>query len=286
MNAFWEKLISRNPMMAEPARFVRQITSPSEWKGQQIVMGVIVAIIFIFFMAMTFVYSDAMDPGGMIYVMMGLIVLVVPVNLHGAIAGEREKRSLDMLLAAPLTAQQIVSAKILRVIVPLSLIVVGFAIPAYVLAIKRAMQNTTTYYGPHAPPEMVMVTNGLVLTVCFAIFCSVCTVYVSSITRNTASALISSIGAIFFYLVVLPLMLMPFFWLLPWMGEIIGLMHPFGALTMVLGHWESLETRWLSGWFVPIATVPLWAGASFLFFYLASARIEADRRLGDRRRKE
>lgn len=282
----WQKLVSHNPMMAEPARFVRQLTSPGQWKGQQIVMGVIVAIIFLFFMAMTIVYSDSMEPGAMIYVMMGLIVLVVPVNLHGVIAGEREKRSLDMLLAAPLSAQQIVFAKILRVLVPLTLIVVGFGIPGYILAIKRSVQGAYTSYADNTPHEFLLVTNGLLLTFFFAVFVAVLTVYISSITRNTVSALISSIGALFFYLAVLPLMLMPFFWLSPWVGEVVGMLHPFGALTMVLGYWGGLSTNWLSGWFVPIVTVPSWIIASFFMFSFASARLEADRRLGDRRRSK
>src|SRR5690606_14672057 len=114
-----------------------------------------------------------------------------------------------------------------------------FGIPAFILAIKRSLSGSVSIYPEGSPPEMMMLLNGLLLVVAFAIFVSTSTVYVSSITRNTASALISSIGLVFFYLVILPAMVATVAWMFPWIGEMVFLVHPFGALPMVVGQWGT-----------------------------------------------
>ena len=110
--SWWRTNITANPMMVEVTRFRRKFFGT----GGSAVNGVIVAmslLIYIGILALVWTYRQDANPILLIYLQTFLFTLLGPAMLHSSIAGERERRSWDFLLVAPVTHGQIVSGKLM-----------------------------------------------------------------------------------------------------------------------------------------------------------------------------
>ncbi len=102
-------LFTENPMMIEITRFRRKFLG-----GGNTLNAVVLAmcgLIYLGILALVWNYREAAHPIGIVFLQTGLFTLLAPALLHGAIAGERERRSWDFLLVAPITQAQIVCGK-------------------------------------------------------------------------------------------------------------------------------------------------------------------------------
>lgn len=102
-------LFTENPMMIEITRFRRKFMG-----GGNALNSVILAmcgLIYIGIVALVWNYREAANPIILVFLQTGIFTLLAPALLHGAIAGERERRSWDFLLVAPVTQAQIVCGK-------------------------------------------------------------------------------------------------------------------------------------------------------------------------------
>lgn len=102
-------LFTENPMMIEIVRFRRKFLG-----GGNALNSVILAmcgLIYIGIVALVWNYRETANPIILVFLQTGVFTLLAPALLHGAIAGERERRSWDFLLVAPVTQAQIVCGK-------------------------------------------------------------------------------------------------------------------------------------------------------------------------------
>ena len=106
-----EDLFSGNPMMAEVGRNLRKISGFHLAAPARKASTISAGVIYTFFLILVAKFHG--DPLVDIVIILQTVAfcLIVPSITHNAIVGERERRSWDMLLVAPITPLQIVVAK-------------------------------------------------------------------------------------------------------------------------------------------------------------------------------
>lgn len=109
MNLFRE-LVTDNPMMVELYRRTRRFTLSKDNRQNVWIGIVLIAVVFVL-AALFFAQAGSVTPWGMASIKLPLLCLALPLALHGAIAGERDRRSWDALCIAPVTDAQIVAGK-------------------------------------------------------------------------------------------------------------------------------------------------------------------------------
>lgn len=272
-----KSLFQENPLLAEVVRVNRRLIGVGA-KGHQIAAGILAGIVYFCFMGMVMWQSTSVPPQVLMYVMTGILLLVVPINLHGVIAGEREKRSLDMLLVAPVTSQQIVAAKFLRASGLFVAVVAGFLLPALFLAL---VQSATMQDSPLTDvPGWRAILAGLAVGIPATFFGGALTLCISAYTKSSVAALVASIGAHFFLLALTPMFFAALQAAAPGMGEFFFHFHPFWALAVLTG--DFTESVAGSG---PLASAPLamlavvlWTLGGLFCLNLARVRIDQERK--------
>lgn len=133
--SWWQYNISQNPMLAEVERFRRKFFS---FRGPNVQanggFGLIV-VLFLFYCILCIYNRGDFEPIGQLMIFLGFALFVIPFMLHATIAGERERRSWDMLLVAPISPSQIVMGKFVAAFLGLLLAFALFLVPVVILAI-------------------------------------------------------------------------------------------------------------------------------------------------------
>jgi ABC-type transport system involved in multi-copper enzyme maturation permease subunit len=91
--------------------------------------------LFLFYSILCIYNRGDFEPIGQLSVYLGFALFVIPFMLHATIAGERERRSWDMLLVAPISPSQIVMGKFVAAFLALLLTFGLFLVPVMILAI-------------------------------------------------------------------------------------------------------------------------------------------------------
>ncbi|MEX2243609.1 MAG: ABC transporter permease subunit [Fimbriimonadaceae bacterium] len=201
----FKQLFLQNPMFAEVQRAKRSLLSEHNWRGGQLAVRLLIAVFYLFLLVMTMSFVDDIEPFLVMYIMLGLATIVLPSTLHGAIAGEREQRALDMLLVAPVTPGQIVVGKFAKALLTIGLLVVFIGLPA--MFIELVHQSSPAYaqynYGPDSNGFVGYFTS-LALVVVTSLMIGAITMWVSSKTKSKAGAMLGTIGALFVLFIVVP----------------------------------------------------------------------------------
>lgn len=186
--SLWRELVADNPMLIETKRFLRR------FMGANVVNNWVVILIISFLLltinAMIYI-NDFHFVGSSMFALF-LIVILVPVMLHGAIAGEREKRSWDMLLVAPITKPQIIAGKFLGVASGIAAIIAVLSISIF----------ASDY--PNGDRILTGVTVVLVIAA-FAYGLAGFTLFISARSRRSMTALGVVYGCLFLGLLVMPM---------------------------------------------------------------------------------
>jgi Cu-processing system permease protein len=134
-SALWRDLFAENPMMAEIGRFRRRYLTfggPStQVNGGLGILLIGYAIFSIFCIA----NRGDVNPITVLPIFLIFGLFAVPLLLHATISGERERRSWDMLMVAPLTHAQIVVGKFVGAFLGVSLAFGVFLIPVVLTAL-------------------------------------------------------------------------------------------------------------------------------------------------------
>jgi len=130
----WKELIVHNPMLIEITRFRRRYFT---FTGANSVGGVVLGLILICYATLVLIVVEnrnSISPIALITFQTGLLCLFAPMTLYQSIAGERERRSWDLLLAAPITKSQIVVGKFMGAIAALGIAVGMLQVPVLIAA--------------------------------------------------------------------------------------------------------------------------------------------------------
>jgi len=181
---WWRELVIDNPMLIEISRFRRKMLSGRDGGGNRAVL-VLVLIFYALILLTILRFSKDIDPVYIVEFQTGLFTLLLPVMSAGAIAGERERRTWDILLTAPVTKAQIVVGKFIAILAGygIFLLACGLMIGACLIA------------NPHA--NLALTASAELLSTTFAIMLIALSMFVSARSRSTFAAIGACVGIIF-----------------------------------------------------------------------------------------
>lgn len=240
--AFNEYVIE-NPMTIEVSRFRRRFLESGRGKSVNTMILVVAIIAYAAMLLVIANMSGDLPAVAIIHLQTAVFCLIGPAIMFGAIAGEREKRSWDLLLAAPITHAQIVVGKFLAGLMALMTTFVLFLIPAlFTLITYRGRYERYSYAeGPGAlsiffQQEMVSLSFGICVLAMTLLFSARC--------RRALMALGVSLVSLFVVLLVIPLLSAVLVG--PSAGaDLLVLFHPFvtiDKLEAILGQYTSVTS--------------------------------------------
>jgi ABC-type transport system involved in multi-copper enzyme maturation permease subunit len=202
----WEELVLANPMFAEVSRKWRKFTLGATTR----VIGISWLFLFGFALLGVFQFSILLaQPKSGLWIALTKIViltLATPFMTHGVIAAEREKRTWDSLVSAPVTIGQIVFGKFAGIVTVITL-VFAVVFPLEVVAPISSLfmpKNGMFYQGPNA--TVYDVADGLFsyarlnwygFTFCLA--WAAINFFFSARSKRALSALAASIAVLFVF---------------------------------------------------------------------------------------
>jgi ABC-type transport system involved in multi-copper enzyme maturation permease subunit len=192
MQRIWSDLVLNNPMLIEVHRFRRRFFS---FSGSNTLNGIILGLALVCYAGLLMLVFSARGtiPAIAIVVFQTfLFTLVAPAMLYGSIAGEREKRTWDLLVAAPITQAQIVMGKFIG---GLAAIGIGYGLMIFPIMIAAAQYQRTDWYA-----LLVAELNSFTFAVCVAAL----TLFFSARCRRGFMALGTVLGILAIVLLVCP----------------------------------------------------------------------------------
>jgi ABC-type transport system involved in multi-copper enzyme maturation permease subunit len=191
----WDDLVVKNPMLIEIQRFRRRFLS---FSGSNTLNSAVLVLALVCYAGMVLLVLEARDglsPQLLIVFQTGLFTVFAPGMLHGAIAGERERRSWDLLLVAPISKAQIVAGKFIGALAALGVAAGLLLFPILIAAISYRHTNWFDLLTSEA------VSLSFVIAVCAL------TILLSARVRRPFMALGASLGSLGILLIVVPLLL-------------------------------------------------------------------------------
>lgn len=209
----WERLVTKNPMSIEVVRFRRKYFTFNRANQQSSAMLGLVLVIYAALLMIVGNLKGEMPPVVLTFLLLTLLTFGVPGLMHSAIAGERERRSWELLQVAPVTKAQIVAGKFIAALASIGAMTALTLIPMLYAAVTY---RRTDFYG---------LFMGLLVALAFAIFLAALTLFLSARVKRPFIALGSVLGTLLMMLIVLPAVL--YTANDPLLNRLIELMHPF-----------------------------------------------------------
>ncbi|MCW5942019.1 MAG: ABC transporter permease [Fimbriimonadaceae bacterium] len=200
----WRHLVTENPMLVEIRRAQQRFLGRTRAGGQ--IALYLVGAVYVVAAGVVVRYAQYIDAVWLVYFQTFLFAFIGPSVSHGAVSGEREKRTWDMLVAAPVTAGQIVWGKYLGGCV-LILLVAALFLP--MLGVTYFSYEVNPYmwgdqYRRYTFWDLVMM-DGISIT--FGFFAAALTLLFSARTKRAFVTLGIALVAMFVVLVLYPLFL-------------------------------------------------------------------------------
>ena len=221
-------LFKNNPMLAEIQREKNKALAQHNWRGGQLAARILLGLVYLSILVLLLRYIEYVEPVILMYILLALLTIMVPAALYGTIAGEREKRSLDLLLAAPVTPGQIVVGKFGRGFVSMIGLTLAIGLPAFVVEVVQQIDGSS--------PSGLQPNGfaGFFISLLFCIMAGLAvgglTMWVSSKTRTSSAAILTTVGAIFLLVAVTPAIAATMSEIAPELSEFVLKMNPFVGL--------------------------------------------------------
>lgn len=188
-------LFQGNPLLLDLRRSVRRIFGIGKQGKVNLAVSTISALIYGLVLLVAWTNYESIDARVYVVLLCVVICLVVPAVTHGAIAGERERRSWDFLLVAPVSSAQIVAGKFLSGAGIVLLLAVAFS-PMFLIA----------FFG-HGQANFFTVLGMLIMVISYGFLLNAVSLYVSSRFRRAFGANLTIYGMQFAALLVLPILI-------------------------------------------------------------------------------
>lgn len=201
--------ITDNPMMAEVGRFQSVI------KGKTAsAMGVRAILLFAILISGLIGYATLYGGGNTppmvaLFACLSYCCLTIPLRFYGAIAGERERRSWELLRVAPVTHLQITFGKFATAVALIFLIHAIF-LPTYLL--QAITYDNPMVYSMSAGYDRgdgfspIRTIIGELFSLAISLFVAALTLFFSARSKRSFTALALTLGSLAVYLMVLPML--------------------------------------------------------------------------------
>lgn len=215
-------------MMIEITRFRRKFLG-----GGNSLNSVVIAMcgaIYIGILALVWNYRDSANPIILVFLQTLLFTLLAPALLHGAIAGERERRSWDFLLVAPVTQAQIVCGKFAGAAAAIIACAVALLLP---IAIGVAFYQRHTFGGSmDSQVSFLNLILAEILSVAWGLLVCALTIFFSARCKRGFIALGTTLALLVSALIVWPILTASAGLGGP-QNNLLNYFHPFWILTQV-----------------------------------------------------
>lgn len=210
-------------MLREFSRHRRRVLGVSRATagGALLFLGIYALIAFLVWR-----FHESFSPLILILVQTCLFMLFIPLLVHNAIAGEREKRTWEMLRVAPLTRAQIILGKFIASVGLLLGFIGAFFLLVAILTFTYQPGGTRLF----VPSLWAEVLIAEAISTTFGILVVALTLTASSISHRAFTALSLSIGILFVWMLL---------------GPMIGSMLDSGALSETFNYLHPIDLQLL-----------------------------------------
>ena len=229
------ELTIENPLLIEFRRSVRRFFGVSKHSAVNAMVLVISCLLYGLLLLITIANRTAMSPVAIVFLQTFLFCFLIPANLHGAIAGERERRSWDLLLASPISNLQIVVGKMLS-----GLAAVGttalLMLPPLIIS-----------FAGDSEASLVKVIQAQMVSIGFAIALAAITMFISARSKRTYAAQLTTYAVLIVGLIV--------YWVFVEVAtggqgrQTLLFLHPFYAISAVWGYENNASSLMYNGLF-------------------------------------
>ncbi|RYG49587.1 hypothetical protein EON79_00735 [bacterium] len=192
MKDLLDKLILDNPMSIEIIRFRRRFMT---FSGPNAVNTAVALLVFALYAGLNLLvvsYATDVNPIIILFLQLFLFCIFAPSLLHGAVAGERERRSWDLLLVAPVTKAQIVVGKFLGAAAALAGFSVAMLLPLMIAALS------------YSRTDLLNVIIAELMTQAFALMLCAFTLFISARVKRPFMAMGIVVACLALGLLILP----------------------------------------------------------------------------------
>lgn len=210
----WRELFVDNPMLIEAVRYRRRFLSTA--KGGAANAGVIglTSLVYLLLVMTVYVSRDGMEPIHILEFQLFILSFMIPSMLYSSVAGERERRTWDFLMVAPISKAQIIVGKFMSV---------AYAIVALTILLLIPLIIAWSY---HRTP-FLLVFYGEAMCFSFSLALSAFCLLVSTLSKRSFAAQAIIYGVLIFELLVWPML--------------VGIFASFGSSSS----WQSIYSFWL-----------------------------------------
>lgn len=202
----WRDLVTENPVMIDVRRFQRRFLGASSRRVANAGLIIMTQAAYLLLVLLTVAFGSGLSAAVILYLQTFLLCFIVPGVLHGAIAGERERRTWDMLIVAPISRSQIVIGK--------------FATGLTVIGVTAALFLLPTFLAREDHESIGLVMKGELVSIGYAIALAGLTLLVSAKFRRAFPAQLTVYTIQFAALVIGP--------------TVVGILSSGNSLTMQL----------------------------------------------------
>lgn len=194
---FWD-----NPMKVEIMRALRKFGTLNRNNSTNVVMVALVAVIYLIIVASNFVFRAVVPAFVPLYLALILVTLTGPIGNYQSIAGEREKRTWELLVVSPVSKAQIVIGKWMGAILLCLLWVVLSWLPVLVLSIPDPAGSYSGREEMNVGLLEFLQTQAILIT--FSLFTTSLTIFFSARSQRSLNALGLSLTILFVILILVP----------------------------------------------------------------------------------
>jgi ABC-type transport system involved in multi-copper enzyme maturation permease subunit len=210
IHGLWQELVTENPMIIEVSRFKRRFLEGGRGKSVNTTILVLAIIAYATLLLVIATMSGDFPPSAIVYLQTATFCILAPALTYASVAGEREKRSWDLLLVAPISHAQIIFGKFIAATAGVFGTLMLFLVPTLFTAFTY--KGEWNAYNGSSIGGGVSGTYALVgeeiVSVTFALLLAAMALLFSARCRRSLMALGVVIGALFLGLLAMPMLLM------------------------------------------------------------------------------
>lgn len=270
--------IPDKPIYFEMRNQVRR-ASTGAFKGNQVATLIVVLVIFSM-MAYSFLSSARYIPIGVtMFFLPALVSFVIPGVLGSVISGEVQKRSMEPLLAAPLTPFSLVKAKAYRAILPVLLSYAAVLVLIFLLLLGKAIGGDDSGTGMYNP--WISFLAGTVIYFAYSYCVAGISMAVSAVTRSSVASLLTTYGVLIGIFVILPAIVMPIFLAIsPDSAPYVVSLHPYGMLTLATFTDVGTNANFMAVFLISVGALVGYMIIGFMTMGFAANRLENFKKAG------
>jgi len=278
--SWFEDLVTANPMMTETKRFVRRFLGARS--STYVLTLVLTAVCYLVLLILIIAYPG-MPPQVLIHIQTGLFCIILPSMLHGAIAGEREKRTWDLLLSAPISKEQIIVGKFMSSIVAIMATFILLAFPTLITFVQQKSEQGSFGAASSLETSIPRIILAELVSLSFGFVLAAWCMFVSARSKRAFSAQSAIYGSLLCALIVWPALTSIIAATQKDTFMLMNALHPFISILSCFDRPYSGEPSGV--WIVSFLTVIANTGLTFLFLVwsvFALRFVDADASLNPR----